>query len=36
MLSEISQSEKDNYQKVSLICGTQGIAQKTTGEGREN
>ena len=35
MLSEISQAEKDNYHIVSLICGTQGIAWRTLGEGRE-
>ena len=36
MLSEISQAEKDNYHMVSLICGTQGMAWRTLGEGREN
>ena len=36
MLSEISQTEKDNYHMVSLICGMSGIEQRTSGEGREN
>ena len=36
MLSEINQAEKGNYHMVSLIFGTQGIAWRTTGEGREN
>ena len=35
MLSEISQAEKDNYHVVSLIYGTQGIAGRSVGEGRE-
>ena len=35
MLSEITQSEKDSYHMVSLICGTKGIAGRTLGEGRE-
>ena len=35
MLSEISQAEKYNYHMVSLTCGTQGIAQRTIGEGME-
>ena len=35
MLSEISQAEKDNYHIVSVICGTQGIAGRSVGEGRE-
>ena len=35
MLSEISQAEKDNYHMVSLICGTEGIAGRSLGEGRE-
>ena len=35
MLSEISQSEKNNYHMVSLICGIQEIAQRIL-EGREN
>ena len=34
MLSEINQAEKDNYHMVLLICGTQGIAGRTLGEGR--
>ena len=34
-LSEISQSEKDNYHMVSLICGIEEIAQRIIGKGRE-
>ena len=36
MLSEISLSEQNNYHMVSLVCGIQGIVQRTTEEGREN
>ena len=36
MLSEISQTEKDNYHMVSLICGIQETGQRTVGVGREN
>ena len=36
MLSEISQAEKDNYLMVSFKCGTQGVAGRILGEGREN
>ena len=35
MLSKISQSEKDNYHKVSLIRGVEETMQRTTGKGRE-
>ena len=35
MLSEISQAEKDNCHMVSLIYGTQEIAGRLVGEGRE-
>ena len=35
MLSEISQAEKDNYHMVSLIYGTQEIAGRLVGEGKE-
>ena len=34
MLSEISQTEKDNYHMVSLICGTLGIEHRK-GKGRK-
>ena len=30
MLSEISQSEKDKYQKISLICGTKYTDKENT------
>ena len=36
MVSEISQSEKDNYHMVSLICGIKDIVQRTVREVREN
>ena len=36
MLSEISQSEKDNYHMISLICGTKEIAERIICEGRKN
>ena len=35
MLSEASQAKKDNYHKVSLICGIKGIAWRKLREGRE-
>ena len=35
MLSEISQAERVNYHMVSLTCGTQGIIQRTLGDGEE-
>ena len=34
MLSEISQAEKVNHHMVSLICGTEAIAWRTIGEGK--
>ena len=34
MLSEMSQSEKDNYHMVSLICGIKETVQRIIGEGR--
>ena len=36
MLSVISQSEKDSYHMVSLICGIKETVQRIIGEGREN
>ena len=35
MLSKISQSEKDKYHVVSLICGIQEAKQMTIGEGKK-
>ena len=35
MLSKISQSEKDKYHMISLICGIEETKQMNIGEGKE-